>query len=586
VTGPGVWGPARSWGLHLALGQLAVAGVLVAALELAIFAPDLAGPGWVLALFPLGAGVYLGFGLVAWLRRPSNRVGALLCAGGLVWLAVGLANTDSAALVAIGQILATVPLAIVVHLLLAVPSGRLTTVRTRQLVAAGYATALVLQVPLYVFAAAPAPYGPLQLADRPGLVTAGEWIQRAAGLAVMGLTSLVLIHRLRVAGPSRRRMLSPLYAYGIVVVVSVPVVSTGLRPLLGWSGATSFAVQAVALLLVPVAFGLSIMRGGFARTAEMAELGAWLGTENLGRANLRRGLARTLGDSSLTLAFWVPDHGGYLDAEGRPVGLPAAGSGRAFVEIERAGQRIGAICYDSTLIVDPDLVVAAGRVVAIAVDRERLTAELRANQDALRQSRLRIVEAGDRERRRIERNLHDGAQQRMMSVALNLRMAEQRAADEAPDVRELVAEAAEDLDAAVRELRELAHGLHPALLTDLGLVGALESLAERSPISVRLSSGVTGELPEPVLVGAYYVVAEAITNAAKHSGAAQALVAVKLDDGILRVEIVDDGKGGASAAPGTGLEGLTDRVDSLGGRLVISSPLGEGTRLVAEFPCA
>jgi len=575
----------RARGLQLALLQLALAALILAVVEVAIVLDGTLSPEWIALLFPLGAAVYFGFGWLAWLRRPSNRFGALLSAGGLTWLSVGLANADQAGLIALGQILATLPLAIVVHMLLAFPSGRLVTATAWKIVGAGYFTALVLQAPEYLLGDASPPYDLLELADRPTLLHVGEWVQRVAGLGVTTATALVLIQRLHRAAPSQRRVLGPLFTYGIVAVLAVPLTASVVGPELGWSGITTFVVQWSLITLVPVAFGLSLLNGGFARTAEVEELGVWLGTDERGRSSLRDALARTLGDPSLALAFWVPDRGGYVDADGRPATLPSAGSGRSAVEIERSGQRVGAISFDSTLIAEPELARAAGRVVAIAVDRERLTAELRANEDALRQSRRRIVEAGDRERRRIERNIHDGAQQRMMSVALTLRMALDRAVSSCPEVSRLVGEAASDLDAAVRELRELAHGVHPALLMDVGLGGALESLAERSPIPVRLAVRVPRDLPEPILVGAYYVVAEALANAAKHSGAGQVVVDASLAGGLLRVEVTDDGSGRARARPGSGLEGLVDRVDSLGGSFRVSSSVGAGTALIAELPC-
>jgi signal transduction histidine kinase len=248
-----------------------------------------------------------------------------------------------------------------------------------------------------------------------------------------------------------------------------------------------------------------------------------------------------------------------------------------------AGTRVGAISYDTAVIDDPDVVRRAGRLVAIAVDRERLTAELLAQQEELRQSRLRIVEAGDRERHRVERNLHDGAQQRLLSVALQLRLAQVRLDSGEPTAGALDS-ASEDLEHAMHELRELARGLHPSLLTDVGLGGALESLAERSPIPVQLSAQA-GELPETTAVGAYYVVAEALTNAVRHSRATQLDVRAEVRGTVLVVEVADDGVGGAVPASGSGLEGLGDRVDSLGGRLRIVSPAGVGTTVTAELPC-
>ena len=355
--------------------------------------------------------------------------------------------------------------------------------------------------------------------------------------------------------------------------------------MLGWSGITTFVLQATALALIPIAFGLSILRGGFARTAGIEELGTWLGAAEGHRPTLGTALADALGDQSAHLAYWLPDRSTYVDEVGRPLELPAQSSGRASVEINLGNQRLGAIIYDSTLIGDPEIVSAAGRVVALAVDRERLLAEQRANQDALLQSRRRIVAAGDRERRRIERNLHDGAQQRMMSLALAVRLAEARVDKSDPIAAALLADASDELNGALRDLRELARGVHPALLTDVGLCGALESLAERSTIPVELSVSIDGSLPMAVEVGAYYVVAEALTNAAKHSYATRARVRASVSDRLLRVEVGDDGVGGAVVRPGSGLEGLGDRVDSLGGKLHISSPVGGGTELVAELPC-
>jgi len=471
-----------------------------------------------------------------------------------------------------------------VHLLVSFPSGRLTTRPLRALVGATYLTSLVLQMPLYLFSSPPSPYDVLQIADRPDLLQAGLWTQRAAGILLVSSTAVVLVRRLRVAAPSQRRLLAPLYAYGIATVLFVPLSAIVLAPRLGWSPITLYVLQVTVLGLVPVAFGWSLLRGGFARTAELEELGAWLGDQERGHHALQRALAEVLGDPSVDLVFWVPERAGYVDVHGRAAGAAVRDVRRAVSEVELAGTRVGAITYDPAVIDDPDLVSRAGRLVAIAVDRERLTAELLAHQEELRQSRLRIVEAGDRERHRVERNLHDGAQQQLMSVALQLRLAQVRLDSGEPPAGALDS-AAKDLEQAMHDLRELARGLHPSLLTDVGLGGALESLAERSPIPVQLSAAAE-ELSETIAVGAYYVVAEALTNAARHSGATQLDVRAEVRGSVLVVEVADDGVGGAVPTSGSGLEGLGDRVDSLGGRLRIVSPAGVGTRVIAELPCA
>lgn len=567
---------------------LALAGtaVLLGAVELIVVLAGPVAPTWVCLMVPLVAGLYVGVGVLAWLRRSSSDVGALLTIGGVVWLATGFGNATVPALIAIGAITATLPLALIVHLLVGFPSGRLTSPGARALVVAGYFTALVLQAPLYLFADYPPPYDALQIADRPGLLNAGLWVQRGVGIAVMTCTAVLLAVRLRAGTAAQRRVLVPLYLYGIAAVLFEPLAPTVFAPAFGWTAVTTYVLQLVAAALIPVAFGWSLMRGGFARTAEVEELGAWLGVEEHARPTLDRALADTLGDPSLRLAFWAPDRGEYVDADGRPVTTPVAGNGRGVSQIDLAGERVGAITYDVEAIGDRELVRTAGRVVAMAVDRERLTAQLRANHEALLRSRQRIVEAADQERRRVERNLHDGAQQQMLAVVMGLRMIETRMNGSDPATKAMVTAAASDLESAIRELRELARGLHPTLLGEVGLSGALESLAERSPIPVRLAVRFGDGVPESSGVAAYYVVAEALTNAARHSNAERVDVRADRVADRLRIEVTDDGIGGATVAPGSGLEGLVDRVDSLGGRIWITSSAGTGTTVLAELPCA
>jgi PAS domain S-box-containing protein len=204
--------------------------------------------------------------------------------------------------------------------------------------------------------------------------------------------------------------------------------------------------------------------------------------------------------------------------------------------------------------------------------------------EELAASRARIVEAGDAERRRLERNLHDGAQQRLVATSLSVRLAAARAGDD-PQLRAMLERAGDELSLALEELRELARGLHPAILSDLGLGPAIETLAERAPVPVAVDVALDGErLPEPIEAAAYYVAAEALTNMAKYAQASEARVRVGRDDGRAFVEVIDDGVGGADAKGGSGLRGLVDRVEALGGRLSVTSPAGAGTRVRAELP--
>ncbi len=211
-----------------------------------------------------------------------------------------------------------------------------------------------------------------------------------------------------------------------------------------------------------------------------------------------------------------------------------------------------------------------------------LDAQLRDRLEELRASRARLVEAGDAARRRLERDLHDGAQSRLVAVSLLLRTARMRASGD-DELEELLGRAQDELGQSIDELRELAHGIHPAVLTDRGLEPALQALVTRAPVPVDVEAD-GGRLPPPVESAAYFVVSEALTNVAKYAQASRASVAVRRADDRLTVEVADDGVGGADLAGGSGLRGLADRVEALGGRLEIDSPPGAGTRVTAEIP--
>jgi len=300
---------------------------------------------------------------------------------------------------------------------------------------------------------------------------------------------------------------------------------------------------------------------------------------------LRTAVAKALRDPDAELASWDPGLARYRDAEGRPVHLPPEDDRRAVTTIERAGQRVGALVHDRAALEEPAMLDAVCAAAGLALENHRLHAEVLTRLEEVRASRARIVEAGDAARRRVERNLHDGAQQRLVTLSLVLRMARNRLTGSDRDVDSLLAEAADELNAALHELRDLAAGLHPPILTEEGLPAALEALAERSPMRVRLRVAAPDRLAAPVEAAAYYVASEALTNAAKHSGATQVVVSVCRVDHQLEVEVADDGVGGAVVRVGSGLEGLTDRVEAFGGSLHLCSRPGQGTSVVAHIPC-
>ena len=258
--------------------------------------------------------------------------------------------------------------------------------------------------------------------------------------------------------------------------------------------------------------------------------------------------------------------------------------GRAVTVLEHDGKRLAALVHDPALLDDPELVEAVGAAASLALENARLQAELRAQLAEVRASRARIVEAGDAERRRLERDLHDGAQQRLLGIRLALQLARGRLADGGAAVDELLAEADAEAVDALAELRALARGIHPAILTEEGLPAALAALARRAPVPVELTVAPE-RLPAPVEATAYFVTAEALANVAKHAHASRVTVDVTRANGRLAIEITDDGVGGADP-DGAGLRGLRDRVEALDGRLRVDSPPGGGTRVTAAIPCA
>jgi signal transduction histidine kinase len=316
----------------------------------------------------------------------------------------------------------------------------------------------------------------------------------------------------------------------------------------------------------------------------VSELVARLGEPGERRRGLRDALAEALGDPTLTLAYWLPDRGEYVDAAGRSVELPPEGSGRLCTPVESGGEPVAAIIHDGSLENERELVRAVGAAAALTLENERLDAQLRAKIEELRASRARIVESGDAARRRLERDLHDGAQQRLVSLALSLRMLRSRLDGDPEAARELES-ARGELEEALEELRELARGIHPSVLSDRGLHAALEGLAHRAPLPVELDGTPDERLPERVESTAYFLVAEALTNVAKYSRATHARVSVSREDGRLRVEVSDDGRGGADPARGSGLRGLLDRVSALDGTLEVDSRPGRGTTVRARIPC-
>ena len=559
--------------LHRALLSLLCAGILLAGVELALVLHE-GHDLWIYPFFPLAFCIYLGAGIVAWFRRPSNRMGPLILFGGLSLFAVGLGSLSDLTFNVVGSITATLPLAVLVHLLHAFPSGNLRGRTSLLTVLGAYATSIVLQAPLYLLP---------DEANTAKLIA--HTVQGIAGVGVMLVTACVLVGRLRRAGSAQRRLLLPVYAYGAFAVIAIS--SSGrLQAVFHIPPVFLSSFQLLILTGVPIAFTLGVVRGGFAKTRDLEELGTWLGAAGGAKSTLAAALGWTLGDPSLELYFWVPESETFVDADGRATPIGSLPPHRVAVDIHLNDRLVGKIEYDSTLINDPEIVRSAGNVVAISLEGERFTAALLSSRHALLESRARLVDAADSERRRIARDLHDGLQMQLVLLALD---AQQLA--NSPDSGSITSTDATELrkriDAAASDLRQLVHELLPGGMSEGGLSAAVEDLADRMPIPTTLDfSFLDDALSRSVQSIAYFVISEGLTNIVKHSQAASAHVRLTHAHDVLLIEVSDDGIGGAELGRGTGIRGLSDRVDVLGGQITMNSVHGSGTQLLVEVPCA
>jgi signal transduction histidine kinase len=398
-----------------------------------------------------------------------------------------------------------------------------------------------------------------------------------AGLACVAV-AVVVAARWRAASRPRRRALLPSVAGSAALLLFAALLTNDI--VTGSRSQTVLWLAIVSLVSVPAAFLVGLLRSRLARGG-LADLFRDLKTTR-GFA-LQEALAKTLGDPSLVVAYRLPESLGYADADGRPVLVPPVAGDRSAATVESDGIELAALVYDASLDDDPELVEAVRAAAGMALENERLQAESQAQLAEVQASRERIVAAGDAERRRLERNLHDGAQQRLVALSLQLRLLQGRVGDD-PSAQELVSTASTQLAQSLAELRELARGIHPAVL-DHGLEAALDSLAARSTVATTVSYEATEPLPEPVELAAYFVASEALANVAKYAQATSVRLRVSHVGPHAVIEIADDGVGGADEAGGSGLRGLADRVEALDGRLRVVSPSGAGTVVTAELPC-
>lgn len=537
-------------------------------------------------------GAAIGVAAVAiWRRRPENRCWWLLLAASVAWWIGNFEHHFNRDIAILGFSFSRWQDVFLAAAVLMYPNGK-TRHRADRIViwtlvvltGARTLSRLFLFVPPDV-----AGYGTrnrfLEITDDRWWRAVEDWHARGLTIVIVVMLGIV-VHRWVTSGRTTRHMLTPaLIAATALTICVVYLYRVGWSTKIGPAGDLSidYLVRwAYGGLALALAIGMVRLRRTRSAVVDVfAELHDGAPPDRLEIA-----LGRALGDHSLTLLPWSAATDSYVDRSGQPVDITIERPGRAVTLIQQSGAPVAALLHDAALLEDPGLVNAVVGAVRLTIDNEKLQAELEEQLVEVAASRSRIVAAGDAARRRIERDLHDGAQQRLVSAAVGLRLASDRLADSPdPRVHEVLDAASKELQATIQELRNLAQGIHPSVLTEFGLGAALESLTSRSALDVRLSLALSHEPEQVIAATAYFAVAEALTNAMKHAKAKTVTISAAIDDDLLRVEIADDGAGGADITRGTGMAGIADRIATVGGTMSVDSPLGAGTRLLIGLPC-
>jgi signal transduction histidine kinase len=531
---------------------------------------------------------FIGSGLAACSARPNNLLGRVMVLTGFAWFASFLTDAHQSLLFTVGTAVQSVYLVGFVYLVLTFPSGHLNTRLERALIWSGAGLVTVIALASLLFADSHAvlceacPANAFQVARDDALANALAEVERIGGVSIVLIALTLIVARWGRASALQRRGVAPVVWAGGVTLTAL-VVSVANDALGHPLGEVPKQLLFAALATLPVGMVLVLLQRRLARAA-VAGLVVELGEREVS-SDLRQALARALGDASLEVAYWFPAGGRYVDSEGRPVQLPPPDSGRITTVVERGGRPVAALLHDPALEENTELIDSVCAAAAMTLENERLQAELRARLGELQASRARLVDATETERRRIERDLHDGTQQRLVSLAMSLGLLDAKLPADPASAKPIAQEARAALAVALEELRELSHGIHPAVLTERGLGAALEELADRSALPAFLEVAIDERPCPAVEAAAYFVVSEALTNAAKHSHAREVRISVSRQREVLIVEVADNGIGGAALQGGSGIRGLMDRVEALGGTLVVSSPPGRGTHLRAELPC-
>jgi signal transduction histidine kinase len=551
------------------------------------------------ALIVAASLAFTGTGLLVWHQRPAAPIGPLLWIVGMAWLIPQWRYSSDSIMWTLGTwLLPTLHQAALTHVVFAYPSGVIRSRAERWVVVVSYLTATVGALLVAAFARDPASLGFPGFPRNVLLVNPDVEIWRALVSVkttvelVLAIAILALVARRwrRSSGLGRRRLGPFLLGGGLAAIsFSAGYTAVGIRsPFLSGLPLDYDVIRwpiAAFYLVVPVAIGWGVLRERLDR-AGVADLVSTAAEEGRGLTALQVALRSALRDRSLELRIWDPDRGEFVRLDGTAGRISDDDTRRIATRVERDGRILGMVVHDRALVEDDALMGAVMASVRLVLDNQRLLADLGSQLEEVRASRGRIADAAGLERRRIERNLHDGAQQQLVALSILLSLAADGAASH--DDERLIAQ----LDRArkltgdtLADVRSLAHGIHPAVLTEDGLGAALDVLVRRSPVPVEVSGDFDERLPEATEAAAYYVVAEALTNVAKYADAGRVDVRIVRSTGGVTVDVADDGVGGATLAGGSGLQGLADRVEALGGSFEIHSPRGGGTRLRASLPC-
>jgi signal transduction histidine kinase len=523
------------------------------------------------ALLHLAIGLtYLYGGVAIWDHAPANRTGMTMAAVGLTWWFQAIAVTGLPVWADLANMLYDVPTVLIFALVLAYPSGRLQAGADRVAIGVLAIASTALNMVQYV---------PVPLIVNEGIN--GLFV----GVALATMTIVMILRRWVIAPARARRELSPVLVAGTVLILSLAI-NLGRRifEVSDNLGDVLVAINELAPAAIPIALLIGFFRQSESRMQALIDAipDRIIRISRDGFATNIRGTGAAPGASPTDIAVART-----FDMMTEGVGDQAlAATRRALAEGDlqsfdfAVDTPVGRRAFEAR-------VTASGQDEATAIIRD--FTDQRAIDVELRRSRARIVEATDAERRRLERDLHDGAQQRLVALSLALRRLRTRLENRpVPDGTSVAAadQAAAELKLAISELRELARGIHPAILTEAGLAAAIGALALRSAVPAVVTDKPDRRLPPAVEATAYFVVSEALANTAKHAGATRVGIGATCTDTILRVEVIDDGVGGADRGRGTGIEGLHDRVAALGGTMTVDSPPGQGTLVVAEIPIA